>query len=146
MEEIAKILNSTAERRTKASRAAEAIRRAGGYRWVGLYDVAGQRVVNLAWTGPAPPAHPIFPVTEGLTGTAIQTGAAVVVGDVTADERYLEALGDTQSEIIVPVCDPDFGLVLGTVDVESERREAFTATDQQALELVAAALLPLWTR
>jgi L-methionine (R)-S-oxide reductase len=145
VKEIAEILGGTGERWTKASRAADAIRRAGDYRWVGLYDVAGERVVNLAWTGPAPPAHPVFGITEGLTGTAIATRATVLVGDVGADARYLEALGDTQSELVVPVCDPDDGAVLGTLDVESDRREAFTPADQQALERVATALLPLWT-
>jgi putative methionine-R-sulfoxide reductase with GAF domain/GNAT superfamily N-acetyltransferase len=146
VQEIAELLGGTAERWVRASRAAEAIRGAGGYRWVGLYDVAGERVVNLAWTGPAPPAHPVFGITEGLTGTAIATRATVLVGDVGADPRYLEALGDTRSEIVVPVCDPDDGVVLGTLDVESDRREAFTPADQQALERVAAALLPLWTK
>jgi putative methionine-R-sulfoxide reductase with GAF domain len=70
----------------------------------------------------------------------------VVVGDVTADERYLEALGDTRSEIIVPVLDPGGGRVIGTLDVESEHRAAFGPADQRALEDAAAALLPLWSR
>jgi L-methionine (R)-S-oxide reductase len=143
--EIAEILGGTAERAAKAARAAAVIRRAGGYRWVGIYDVADQRVVNLAWSGPAAPAYPVFPVTQGLTSTAITTRATVLVGDVTADQRYLEALGDTQSEIIVPVVDPRDRRVIGTLDVESERRAAFGPADQQALERAAAALLPLWT-
>lgn len=142
--EIAEILEGTADRAAKASHAAEVIRAAGGYRWVGIYDVADQLVVNLAWSGPGPPAHPVFPVTQGLTSTAITTRASVLVGDVTADERYLEALGDTRSEIIVPVLDPG-GRVIGTLDVESQRRAAFGPADQRALEGAAAALLPLWT-
>lgn len=143
--EIAEILGGTADRATKASHAAEAIRAAGGYRWVGIYDVADQLVVNLAWSGPGPPTYPVFPVTQGLTSTAITTRATVPVGDVTADERYLEALGDTRSEIIVPVLDPGDREVIGTLDVESERRAAFGPADQRALEGAATALLPLWT-
>lgn len=143
--QIAEILGGTADRAAKASRAAQVIRTAGGYRWVGIYDVADQLVVNLAWSGPGPPAHPVFPVTQGLTGTAIATGATVVVGDVTADERYLEALGDSRSEIIMPVIDPDGSAVIGTLDVESQRRAAFGPADQQALEGAAVTLLPLWT-
>jgi putative methionine-R-sulfoxide reductase with GAF domain len=144
--EIAEILGGTADRAAKASHAAEAIRRAGGYRWVGIYDVTDQLVLNLAWSGPGPPAYPVFPVTQGLTGTAIMTRATVLVGDVTADERYLEALGDTRSEIILPVLDPRDGRVIGTLDVESQRRAAFGPADQRALEGTAVALPPLWTR
>jgi hypothetical protein len=47
-------VTGTAQRVTKAARAAEVIRRAGGNRWVGVYDVTDQQVVNLAWSGPAP--------------------------------------------------------------------------------------------
>ena len=44
-----------------------------GRRWVGVYEVTPTEVVNLAWSGPAPPAHPTFPAAQGLTewlGTA----------------------------------------------------------------------------
>jgi L-methionine (R)-S-oxide reductase len=143
--ELAELFGGPAERAAKASQAAEVIRRAGGYRWVGIYDVADQLVRNLAWSGPGAPAYPVFPVTQGLTSTAITTRASVLVGDVTADERYLRALGDTRSELIVPVLDPRDGRVIGTLDVESQRRAAFGPADQQALEDAAAALLPLWT-
>ena len=143
--EIAVILGGTADRAAKASQAAEAIRSGGGYRWVGIYDVADQLVVNLAWSGPGPPAYPVFAVTEGLTSTAIETRTTVVVGDVAADERYLEALGDTRSEIIVPVLDPGESRVIGTLDVESQHHAAFGPADQRTLERAAAALLPLWT-
>jgi L-methionine (R)-S-oxide reductase len=143
VQQLSRIMGAEGERATKAQRAAEAIRLAGGYRWVGVYDVTDEQVRNLAWSGPAAPAHPVFPVTQGLTGTAIATGTTVVVDDVTADPRYLEALGDTRSELIVPVRDRRAGRVAGTLDVESERRAAFGPADTQALERLAAALLPL---
>jgi putative methionine-R-sulfoxide reductase with GAF domain len=145
LQQVAETVTGTAQRATKAARAAEVVRRAGGYRWVGVYDVTDQQVINLAWSGPAAPAYPVFPVNQGLTSTAITTRATVLVGDVAADQRYLEALGDSRSEIIVPVLDPHDGRVIGTLDVESERREAFGPADQQALERAAATLLPLWT-
>ena len=64
----------------------------------------------------------------------------MVVGDVTADPRYLPAFSSTRSEAIVPVVDPATGAVVGTLDVESAERDAFTDADQQALERCAAAL------
>ena len=146
VQQLTRIMGAEGERATKAQRAAEAIRLAGAYRWVGVYDVTDEdeQVRNLAWSGPAAPAHPVFPVTQGLTGTAIATRTTVVVDDVAADPRYLEALGDTRSELIVPVRDRRAGRAVGTLDVESERRAAFGPADTQALERLAMALLPLW--
>ena len=67
----------------------------------------------------------------------------MIVGDVRNDPRYLTAFGDTLSEIIVPVVSPD-GRVIGTIDVESDRANAFSARDQQMIEQCAEAALPLW--
>jgi len=41
------------------------------------------------------------------------------------DPRYLTAFGNTLSEIIIPVLDEKNGAVVGTIDVESERANAF---------------------
>jgi GAF domain-containing protein len=112
---------------------------AGGYRWVGLYEVTEREIAAIGWSGPGAPAYPRFPVTQGLSGAAVTTGRAVVVNDVTADPRYLTAFSSTLSEAIVPVVDPGTGAVVGTLDVESGERDAFTEADRQALERVAAA-------
>jgi L-methionine (R)-S-oxide reductase len=105
--------------------------------------VTDQEITAIGWSGPAAPAHPRFPVTQGLSGAAVATGCAVVVGDVTADPRYLTAFASTLSEVIIPVVDPDTGTVVGTLDVESAERDAFTDADRQALEGCAAALAGL---
>jgi L-methionine (R)-S-oxide reductase len=133
------VLRSDKERAEKAVQIAELVRDAGSYRWVGLYQVAEQEIVAIGWTGPGAPAYPRFPVTQGLSGAAVAARRAVVVNDVTADPRYLTAFASTLSEAIVPVLDPGTGAVLGTLDVESAERDAFTDVDRQALERVAAA-------
>jgi putative methionine-R-sulfoxide reductase with GAF domain len=46
---------------TPAAGVARAIRRAGTYRWVGLYEVTEDEIVNLAFDGLGVPAHPRFP-------------------------------------------------------------------------------------
>jgi putative methionine-R-sulfoxide reductase with GAF domain len=92
-----------ASRRERATAIADAIRNFGQYRWVGIYDVDAEFVSILAWSGSGPPAHPQFPVTKGLTGSAIAQKAIVLVGDVRKDPRYLTAFGSTLSEIIIPV-------------------------------------------
>jgi putative methionine-R-sulfoxide reductase with GAF domain len=51
----------------------------------------------------------------------------------TADPRYLTAFSSTRSEAIVPVVAPATGAVVGTLDVESAERDAFTDADQPDL-------------
>ena len=57
------------------------------------------------------------------------------------DARYLEALGDTRSEMIVPVLDPASGVVVGTLDFESGEPEAFGDPDRLLGESVAQLLV-----
>jgi GAF domain-containing protein len=143
--QIHSIVAGEGERAEKARRLAEAVRSLGGYRWVGVYDVDDEMVSIIGYSGQGAPAHPRFSTSEGLTGSAIRDQATVVVGDVTKDPRYLTAFGNTLSEIIVPILDPARGMVIGTIDVESERANAFSGRDQQQLEECAQAALPLWS-
>jgi putative methionine-R-sulfoxide reductase with GAF domain len=62
---------------------------------------------------------------------------------VDADPRYLTALGSTRSEIIVPILN-DQGEVVGTIDVESERSNAFDPSTERLLEDCAVLLRPLF--
>jgi putative methionine-R-sulfoxide reductase with GAF domain len=102
-------------------------------------------VSDIAWDGPGPPEHPVFPITKSLTSRAICIGSTVSVGDVAADGDYLMALSTTRSEIIVPVLDKARSLVAGTIDVESEQPHAFDAGTQQLLERCADLLEEFWT-
>jgi putative methionine-R-sulfoxide reductase with GAF domain len=90
-------------RRERSQRITDLVRAATGRRWVGVYEVTLPEVVNLAWSGPAPPAYPRFPVERGLTGEAIRACSTIVSNDVASDPRYLTALASTGSELIVPV-------------------------------------------
>jgi len=132
------------DRAVKARRLAELIQKLGEYRWVGIYDVGPETVSIVGWSGPSAPAYPSFPVTKGLTASAIESKKAVIVGDVRNDSRYLTAFGSTLSEMIVPVLHPGDGRVVGTVDVESERANAFTSRDREMIEQCAQSALPLW--
>ncbi len=135
---------SGGDRAIRAKRLAEMIRKLGEYRWVGVYDVDEQDVSIIGWSGPSAPARSTFPITDGFAGAAIHAKKAVIVGDAHNDPHYPTAFGDTLSEIIVPVLAPGGGRVMGTVDVESERADAFTTADQKMIEQCAGAALPLW--
>jgi GAF domain-containing protein len=127
---------------TKAQQAADRIRKESGRRWVGIYAVDGAEVRNLAWSGPSAPAHPNFSAGEGLTGAAIAARATVVSNDVANDPRYLTALQSTGSELIVPVLVD--GEVVGTLDVEDELTDAFSAHDVARFEKLAQELVTLF--
>jgi L-methionine (R)-S-oxide reductase len=128
----------------QAKAMAEMIRSTRGYRWVGLYEVTETEIGAVAWTGAEAPAFPRFPVSHGLCGAAVKSRQPVIVGNVKSDPRYLTTFGSTQSEMIVPVLDAN--AVVGLIDVESERHNAFSERDTRFLERCAAALLPLFRR
>jgi L-methionine (R)-S-oxide reductase len=145
-EELAAELTSAAtaddDRASRARRAAGAIRRVGGYRWVGIYDVGTEEISVVGWDGPAPPTHRAFPRTRGLCGAAVAVGKPVVVGDVSADPRYLMTHATTRSEIVIPVfVGPR---VVGVIDVESEEPDAFGDDDTKILERCAAVIALLF--
>jgi L-methionine (R)-S-oxide reductase len=67
-----------------------------------------------------------------------------VVGDVSKDPRYLTAFGSTRSEIIVPIVDRAGRKVVGLIDAESEKVDAFSEEDRVVLEFCAAAAAKLF--
>jgi L-methionine (R)-S-oxide reductase len=130
------------ERDERAKQIADLVRTATSRRWVGVYEVTSSEVVNLAWSGPAAPAHLRFPVERGLTGAAIRSRETVVSNDVEADPRYLTALASTGSELIVPIIVGS--RVVGTLDIEDARTDAFSDDDRRLFERVAGEMAPLY--
>jgi len=110
---------------------------------VGLYDVTEHEIAVIAWSGPAAPAHPRFPRSQGLNGAGVASRRSVVVQDVSKDGRYLPTLSDTRGELIMPVASST-GSIVGTIDVESAVVNAFSDADHVFLEKCTRALLPLW--
>lgn len=144
--DLGRIIASASDRLAVLQRAADLIRSSGGYRWVGLYDVDSvtRLVKNVVWSGRGTPEYPTFSVSQGLTASAIASRETVNVGDVSVDPRYLTAFGTTKSEIIVPVFDPRHERVVGTIDVESEKPNAFSKDIQTLLEACAELIGVLW--
>jgi GAF domain-containing protein len=122
---------------------AEMIRAACDYRYVAIYKIVEDEFVIVAKTGDCPPAYPQFPITQGLAGAAFESKQAIMVADVHKDPRYLPTFGSTKSEIVVPILG-ELRKVVGLIDVESEKLNAFTENDRDFLEhaafLIARAL------
>ena len=111
----------------------EMIREARDYRWVGVYKIVKQDFVIYASSGDEPPAYPRFPVSQGLCGAVLDSGKPIIVGDVTKDVRYLPTVHSTRSEIIVPMTN-DHRKIVGMIDAESDKVNAFDKEDRQFLE------------
>ena len=144
IEQLRSLATSRAERALRARLAAEYIRAAGNYHWVGLYNVTPSHISAVAWTGTTAPAFPTFPRSQGINGAAVAAGAPVLVQDVRQDPRYLTTFGATRAEAIFPVRGPN-DVVVGTIDVESDRINAFSEEDERYLQECAVALAPLWS-
>jgi len=129
-------------RAVRARVAAELIRRGTRARWVGIYTVADGIVSNEGWSGPGAPAHPTFPVTQGLTSHAVRARAVAVSNDVARDPRYLTNQDDSGSELIVPVLHGEH--VVGTLDIEDGGTGAFSGAVIDRYEVLAGALRALW--
>jgi signal transduction histidine kinase len=74
-------------------------------------------------------------VGEGITGWVARAGKAARIGDVSRDPRYIMIRPDVRSELAVPL--EVNGEVRGVLNVDSERRDAFSEEDQELLEALA---------
>jgi signal transduction histidine kinase len=72
---------------------------------------------------------------EGITGWVALKGAPARSGDVEQDPRYFELGHHVRSELAVPLVVN--GSVRGVLNVDSNRRDAFSAGDQELLEALA---------
>ncbi|MBV9618139.1 MAG: GAF domain-containing protein [Verrucomicrobia bacterium] len=115
---------------------AEMIQAARDYRFIAIYKIVKDEFVILAGTGNEPPAYARFPVTQGLCGAVLESGKPIVVGDVHKDKRYLPTFHTTRSEIIVPLRSENKHIV-GMLDAESDKLNAFSQDDRQFLERAA---------
>lgn len=114
---LAQAADSEAPREQRACAAAEIVRDARGYRWVGIYDVGDEEIALIGYAGAAPPAHPHFPLSQ----------ATVVRG----------------SEASVAILGAESGIVIGTLDAQSDRI-GVSDDDVRFLEECASMLRPLY--
>src|SRR5215831_16652675 len=73
---------------------------------------------------------------EGVTGTAALRREPVLVGDVRVDPRYLNSVDAVRTELAVPMTAR--GKLVGVIDLESTRVDAYNEYDRALLRLIAA--------
>ena len=105
------------------------------YSWIGIYLVEGNDLVLGLWKGPHATEHTGIPIGKGICGSAAATGKTEVINDVNADDRYLACFVSTKSEIVVPIKKDD--KILGEIDIDSDKKDAFSKEDAVFLEKIA---------
>src|SRR5713226_4005481 len=73
---------------------------------------------------------------EGVTGAAAARREPVLVGDVRNDPRYLNAVDAVRTELAVPMTAR--GKLVGVIDMQSARVNAYTEYDRALMRLIAA--------
>ncbi|MBM3127201.1 MAG: GAF domain-containing protein [Chloroflexi bacterium] len=74
--------------------------------------------------------------TEGLSGWVAARGEPLIVPDVSTDARYVAMQGSvTRSELLVPIVVKE--QVIGVLDVQSDRVNAFDETDLAVMQSIA---------
>lgn len=113
------------------------------YDWVGIYLLEDDVLVLHNYIGKVTD-HTRIPVGRGVCGTAVAEGRDINVPDVTELSNYLACSLETVSELVVLIRDPDSGQIHGQLDLDSDRRSAFTERDERELKVVADWLAELF--
>ena len=75
-------------------------------------------------------------VGQGLVGTAVAEGQPILVNDVHADPRYVEAVPGSLAELVVPLRRK--GRVIGALNLLSDTKGQFTEIDEMLLRQFGA--------
>ena len=104
--------------------------------WTGFYRVTEPGLLKI---GPYQGGHGclVIPFDRGVCGAAARTGEVQIVADVEAFAGHIACSSSTRSEIVLPVRDRS-GAIIGVLDIDSDRPDAFDAADAQGLAAILA--------
>ncbi|WP_419555513.1 GAF domain-containing protein [Pseudaestuariivita rosea] len=104
--------------------------------WTGFYRNTGNDTLKI---GPYQGGHGclVIPFSRGVCGAAARTGQVQLVADVEAFPGHIACSSSTRSELVLPVWNGK-GDLLGVFDIDSDRPDAFTQKDADALSRILA--------
>ena len=105
------------------------------YSWIGIYIVKGNDLHLGPWRGKQVTEHTKIPIGKGICGSAAKSGKTEIIPDVNRDPRYLSCFVSTKSEIVVPIKKDK--KIFGEIDIDSDRKNAFSSVDKEFLEKIA---------
>lgn len=128
--------NTTAKMATVSCLLSEAF--PATYFWTGFYVVDPSNPNELV-VGPYQGTLGCLRIAfgRGVCGTAAETGETQIVEDVHAIKNHIACDSRTNSEIVVPVRDPD-GKLIAVLDVDSTELASFDNVDKTELEGLVA--------
>ncbi|RMC35026.1 GAF domain-containing protein [Paracoccus alkanivorans] len=102
--------------------------------WTGFYRVVAPELLKI---GPYQGGHGclVIPFSRGVCGAAARTGEVQIVADVDAFPGHIACASSTRSEIVLPVFGKERRL-LGVLDIDSDRPDAFDAEDATRLAAI----------
>ena len=102
--------------------------------WTGFYRVMAPGLLKI---GPYQGGHGclVIPFDRGVCGAAARSGETQLVPDVDAFPGHIACASSTRSELVIPVRN-GAGALLGVLDIDSDRPDAFTPADAAALEAI----------
>lgn len=110
---------------------AAVLREAFGFFWVGFYRVAGEELVLGPFQGPL--ACTRIRRGKGVCGTTWAERQSQLVPDVDAFPGHIACSSASKSELVIPIIDAA-GEVRAVLDIDSDRLNDFSETDQMWLE------------
>lgn len=105
--------------------------------WVGFYLVKNEELVLAPFQGPV--ACTRIKKGRGVCGTSWAQKKTLIVPDVEKFPGHIACSSLSKSEIVIPLIKND--QVVGVLDVDSEKLNAFDETDQYYLEQIVELLL-----
>lgn len=117
-----------------------ALKQAFGFFWVGFYLVENETLVLGPFQGPI--ACTRIAKGKGVCGSAWEIKKTIVVDDVEQFPGHIACSSDSKSEIVVPLIRN--GIVLGVLDVDSDRLGDFDETDSEELTKLCTWLVTLF--
>jgi GAF domain-containing protein len=106
--------------------------------WTGFYLLDEDELLVGPYQGPL--ACAVLEAPEGVCWAGVDRGETVIVPDVHAFPGHVACDARSRSEIVVPLRDAA-GDVMGVLDVDSDRSDAFNEVDRIGLERIVAMIL-----
>ncbi|RPJ26751.1 MAG: GAF domain-containing protein [Chloroflexi bacterium] len=142
--EVSRSVSSSLELKTLMNNVAALIHERFGYLYVHLFSVHGNRRLIQYEAGSGAHSRDLVGYTlslddpEGIISWVAREGQTILANEVKKDERYRPSQfppEDTNSELGIPLLYSDE--VVGVLDIQSDKRNAFTEDDRLIFEAVA---------
>lgn len=117
-----------------------ALKQAVGFFWVGFYLVKDNELILGPFQGEI--ACSRIKYGRGVCGTAWKKASSIVVANVDDFPDHIACSSSSRSEIAVPLIKNN--KVVGVLDVDSDKLNAFDSTDQKWLEKMVESLIKLF--